>query len=302
MPPSPSSFATDSQDNTIRVDHIPQHSAKTPPSAFLRNSHIPLLPKPPPLHLTTITSPADHVHKPARYPKQPRRISMPPPPVPLFTTPNTSTPRTLLPATRDNITQLLPTTTGQSEQPTPPNHNHSPPKPPQNNHSPPSSKTRTGLRPDEEAYLENLEQAFAVHKIDILPTREQPRTSPWIKLKNIMPQQPSTVPASYKRMKRKADTVVTMNELARMIKDDSLTQTPRSYKEAVKHPHWVSSMKREIMGLDDRGCFGNLQDLPAGKRTLKVGFVHKIKTDQDGRVLVRDGVPIGCKSRLVVKV
>ena len=103
-------------------------------------------------------------------------------------------------------------------------------------------------------------------------------------------------------MRRKADTVITMNELARMIKDDSLTQTPGSYKEAVKHPHWVSSMKREIMGLDDRGCFGDLQDLPAGKRTLKVGFVYKIKVDQDGRVLVRDGVPIGYKSRLVVKV
>ena len=59
---------------------------------------------------------------------------------------------------------------------------------------------------------------------------------------------------------------------------------------------------QQILGLDNRGCFGNLQDLPAGKRTLKAGFAHKAKTDQEGRVLVRDGVPIGCKSRLVVKV
>ena len=53
--------------------------------------------------------------------------------------------------------------------------------------------------------------------------------------------------------------------------EDTIT-VPKTYREAASDEHWVKSMNRELFALERNGTFGPLQQLPKGKRALKVGY------------------------------
>jgi hypothetical protein len=65
------------------------------------------------------------------------------------------------------------------------------------------------------------------------------------------------------------DRVLTAAEAQSL--EDTIT-VPKTYREAASDEHWVKSMNRELFALERNGTFGPLQQLPKGKRALKVGY------------------------------
>eukprot|EP00268_Persea_americana_P033657 TRINITY_DN3330_c0_g1_i11.p1 TRINITY_DN3330_c0_g1~~TRINITY_DN3330_c0_g1_i11.p1 ORF type:complete len:627 (-),score=65.47 TRINITY_DN3330_c0_g1_i11:2488-4368(-) len=58
---------------------------------------------------------------------------------------------------------------------------------------------------------------------------------------------------------------------------------PRSYKEAILHPHWKSAIAEELAALQHTQTW-DLVPLPSGKRAIGCKWIFKIKTKSDGTV------------------
>jgi len=71
------------------------------------------------------------------------------------------------------------------------------------------------------------------------------------------------------KMEMGEDRVLTAAEAQSL--EDTIT-VPKTYREAASDEHWVKSMNRELFALERNGTFGPLQQLPKGKRALKVGY------------------------------
>lgn len=63
----------------------------------------------------------------------------------------------------------------------------------------------------------------------------------------------------------------------------TINHEPTTYKQAVKHPHWIQAMNSELDALSQ-----NLQwivtDIPLGKRPIGCKWIYKIKYKADGTI------------------
>ncbi|MHB1850521.1 MAG: Ty1/Copia family ribonuclease HI, partial [Acidimicrobiales bacterium] len=69
--------------------------------------------------------------------------------------------------------------------------------------------------------------------------------------------------------------------------------TPKSYKEAIKYPHWKASINKEYGSLTNNGTW-ILTILPPGRKTIKCKWIFKVKENADGTVSVYKTRLVAC--------
>lgn len=57
------------------------------------------------------------------------------------------------------------------------------------------------------------------------------------------------------------------NEQAQFLQKIFKTQDPTYFKEAIKHPHWIEAMHKEIKALEDNETW-SLVSLPSNKKAI----------------------------------